>query len=89
MQHKNPSQFLDVHFDEITKDPIGTVRKIYSHFGLTFTDTFHEKLKTFLSHDPKEGKSNAKKVPFEDAGLSKDEIHSAFADYINEYLTPK
>lgn len=86
IQHQNPAQFLDIRFNELTTDPIGTVKKIYEYFGLTFTEGFHQNLKKFIAEDPKEGKSSAKKVPLEDAGLTQEEVREAFSEYIDTYL---
>ncbi|EUA23233.1 hypothetical protein I553_5488 [Mycobacterium xenopi 4042] len=34
----NPAQFYDVDYADFVADPIGTVKAIYRHFGLTLTD---------------------------------------------------
>jgi len=76
-----------VRFEDLTKDPIATVKRIYDHFGLTFTDAFHQNLVKFITHDPKEGKSSAPKVSLDAVGLTQEEVRSAFSDYISEYLS--
>ena len=76
-----------MRFEDLTSDPIATVKRIYDHFGLNFTDAFHQNLVKFITHDPKEGKSSAPKVSLEAAGLTHEEVNAAFADYIKEYLS--
>ena len=35
---RNPAQFCDVDYDDLSRDPIGTVEKIYDRFGIEMTD---------------------------------------------------
>ena len=44
----HPDRVLRVHFREFTRDKIGTVSEIYTHFGLTFTPSYEQQLSRWL-----------------------------------------
>jgi hypothetical protein len=48
------SQFLDVQYDDLTRDPIGTVRRLYTHYDLPFTPLAEERMRRFLAANPKD-----------------------------------
>jgi hypothetical protein len=45
----DPARILRVEYRELTGDKINTIKRIYSHFGLPFTDQTESKLKRFLA----------------------------------------
>lgn len=87
---KNTSdRILDISFESLTQDPIGTVENIYKHFGKTLTDKFRENLQEFLKKDEVEGKSTAPKVTLQDVGLTEEMIEEQFAEYLKLYVYNK
>jgi hypothetical protein len=55
-RHAHPaaqSRFYDVHYHDLTRDPIGTVRRIYAHFGLPFTQTAEGRMRQYLAQHPR------------------------------------
>lgn len=90
-------QCADVVFENLTRDPIETVKSIYRQFDWEFTKEYEQILKNYLAEDEKK-----RKVQFEKAsknkfqvhspeyfGLSKKEIDERFADYMRNYSIPE
>jgi hypothetical protein len=44
--------FIDVLFDDLTKDPVSTIRGIYSRFGYQYTDQFDNEIRGSLQREP-------------------------------------
>ena len=59
---------FDMHFSEFIRDEIGMVRRIYSHFGLDLTLEAEERMRRFLTENPRD-KHGAHRYRLEDAGL--------------------
>ena len=49
-----PAQFCDVHYGDLLRDPIGTMRQVYAHYALPFTPTAEERMRRFLAENPKD-----------------------------------
>jgi sulfotransferase family protein len=47
-----PSQVFDMHFGEFMVDQIGTVRRIYTHFGMSLSDDAQARMRRFLAENP-------------------------------------
>ncbi len=45
------SQVFDMQFGEFMRDEIAMVRRIYDHFGLTFSDLAEERMRAFLANN--------------------------------------
>ena len=43
--------FIDVVFDDLARNPVGTVREIYGKFGYQYTDQFDGELSKYLGRD--------------------------------------
>ncbi len=69
---------LDVQYDQLVKDPMQTVKDIYAHFGVLWSDEYEERLKSFLSNHPKD-KHGAHHYTPEQFGQSADELNKHFA----------
>ena len=55
-RHAHPaaqSRFYDVHYHDLTSDPIGTVRRIYAHFGLPFAQAAEARMRQYLAQHPR------------------------------------
>jgi hypothetical protein len=89
-------QCADIVFENLTRDPIGTVKSIYRQFDWEYTEEYDRILKSYLAEDEKK-----RKVQFEKAknnkfqvhnpeyfGLNKKEIDDLFSDYIKRYSIP-
>jgi hypothetical protein len=47
-------QVIDVHFADLVRDEIGTVRRIYEHFGLTLGADAEARMRRFLAANPRD-----------------------------------
>lgn len=78
------TQFLDVYYHDLMKDPIGQIRLIYNHFGLTLNDETVSKMKHFLALEPKD-KRGVHRYSLEKFGLTSELINTHFDSYINRF----
>ena len=54
VRDRSPSdQFLDVHYDDIEREPLETIYRIYDFLGWTIEDRTSQAMKTFLASNPK------------------------------------
>ena len=74
----DPSQFVDVAFSDLVKDPLGVTRRIYQHFDLDWTPA----ARAAIEEIDREAKSGAARPShsyrLEDYGLTEDEVRAAF-----------
>lgn len=74
----NPDQFLDIEFDDLRADPFATVEKIYSKFGLDYTDSARTAMTT-LDEESKSGdRKPVHKYSLADYGLTEDQVRAEF-----------
>ena len=72
----HPGALFDVYYDRLVADPIGTVRDIYDHYGLAWSEEFAERLNHYLRQNPR-GKHGAHLYAPENFGQTKDTISEA------------
>ena len=80
----HPEVVYDVSYDSLVADPIGTVRGIYAHFGLPWTDAYASKLREFVQKNPKD-KRGKHRYAASDYGLIEGEISERLGFY-SEHL---
>jgi hypothetical protein len=78
------SQFCDVQHRQLTTDPIGTVRRIYAHFGLDLREETIPRLQAWLREQPKEQKGGHS-YSAQDFGLHSPALREMYANYIQSY----
>lgn len=88
--------YAHVKYDELVKDPIGTIRNIYDRWGIEFTPEFEAKLNEFLEADKAKrdalrSADHAKLHSYtpEQFGLTADELRKDFRDYIEAFNIPE
>jgi hypothetical protein len=59
---------LDVHFADFMRDQVGTVARIYAHFGMPFSDEARGCMERFLAAHPA-GEHGAHRYMLAGAGL--------------------
>lgn len=84
---RSASQFYDVDYDALVLDPMGMVRKIYTHFGVELTVTAEAKMKTWLEKD-RQLERLGHRYTLAQYGLSPEDLERAFAEYIRRYNVP-
>ncbi|WP_433562033.1 sulfotransferase family protein [Nocardia sp. CA-151230] len=74
----NPDQFLDIDFDELRADPFAAVEKIYSKFGLDYTDSARTAM-TALDEESRSGdRKPVHRYSLADYGLTEDQVRAEF-----------
>jgi Sulfotransferase family len=77
----------DVQYADTVRDPLGTVRGIYQHFGMDFTPAIGAAMQTHLDANPK-GKHGTHSYDLAEFGLSKEAVRDRFKGYIKNYDIP-
>jgi hypothetical protein len=81
-----PSErIVDVRYDDLLTDPVGTVRRIYRHFGLDFDTGFEARLREGVSNRPQE-KFGRHDYRAEDFGMTDAQITERFKAYQAQFL---
>lgn len=48
---KERQQFFDLRMQDLSADPVGTVRRIYAHFGLNYTQAYEIRLQKYIQEN--------------------------------------
>ncbi|MEM0962421.1 MAG: sulfotransferase [Bacteroidota bacterium] len=80
----HPDAVHDVLYDDLVRDPIGTVQAIYERFGLPMTDAFEHRLRAHVAANPKH-RRGAHTYDLRDYGLSAGELAELFRGYRESY----
>ncbi len=75
---------FDVYYDRIVADPIGTVRSIYDHYGLAWSEEFEQRLISYVQQSPR-GKYGPHRYAAEDSGQTEEAIAERFAAYSERF----
>jgi hypothetical protein len=81
------SQFLDVNFESIERDPIGTVERVYDFLGWPLTATARTAMQSFLDANPK-NKHGVHSYTLEQFGLSRTAESHRFRNYCERFRIP-
>lgn len=73
-------RFIDIDYRAIVREPIDTVRKIYSRFGRELDTEAEQAMRDFLAANPKD-KHGTHRYSLKEFGLDSDEQARRFADY--------
>jgi hypothetical protein len=80
----HPGAVFDVYYDRLVADPIGTVRDIYDHYDLAWSEEFAERLNCYLQQNGR-GKHGAHLYAPETFGQTGKAISERFAPYIERF----
>jgi sulfotransferase family protein len=80
----HPGALFDVYYGRLVSDPIGTVRDIYDHYDLAWSEEFAERLNNYVQQNPR-GKHGAHRYAPEDFGQTREAISERFAAYIERF----
>jgi hypothetical protein len=83
----SPAQFLDVGFESIESDPLGTVERVYDFLGWPLTDEARAAMQGFLDANPK-NKHGVHSYTLEQFGLSRTAEAARFRDYCERFRIP-
>ena len=82
----SPKQILDLHFDDITMDPVGVIERIYKHFELPISDRVAALWRERVAADPSGGHGGGKAYKLEEFGLTQKAIVAGVGAYFDRYL---
>jgi len=80
-------QFLDVRFESIESDPLGTVERVYDFLGWQLTDAAREAMNRFFAANPK-NKHGVHRYTLEQFGLSRAQEAERFRSYCERFDIP-
>lgn len=75
---------FDLHYRDLVTDKIGTVHKIYQHFGLVLSQETEAAMRAFITDNP-QGKHGSHDYSSGEFGITDGEVRERFADYIATY----
>lgn len=77
-------QFFDVRYTDLVRDPIGTVRRLYAHFDMAFTDAAEDRMRRFLAANPKD-KNGRHAYTLGDFGLTVEGERARYRAYAERF----
>jgi hypothetical protein len=81
----NNNSLLDIQYSQLVADPIRTVRKIYTHFDMPWSNEYEDPLKIFVNQHPKDRHGKHHYTP-EQFGQSYQELSDFFAPYYDQTI---
>ncbi|QTH22604.1 sulfotransferase [Rhizorhabdus wittichii] len=75
------NRFFDIEFRDFTRDQLGTVKRLYDHFGLTLDASTEAAMQAWLDAHPRRAAAAGPRYRPEDFGLTADGLRERFADY--------
>ena len=73
-------RMLDLSMEEIVRDPIACVERIYRHFSLDLTDEARERMRAYVAAHPKD-EFGTHRYSLRAFGLDEDGVNAAFKGY--------
>jgi hypothetical protein len=74
----DPAQFFDVNYDDFVGDPLGTVERVYAHFGLSLNDAGREAMTRLHSESRSGAARPAHRYTLSDFELTAEEVDDHF-----------
>jgi hypothetical protein len=79
-----PKRFVDVHFTQLLRDPVGTVRAAYEGMGREFGEQHAERITKYLEEKPR-GKFGVHQYTPEEWGYDATQLREQQAPYIEHF----
>jgi hypothetical protein len=76
-----PYRFVDVHFQDLLRDPVDAIRRAYAAMERDFRSEHEARIRDYLKQKPR-GKFGVHRYTPEEWGFTKDEVRAVLADYI-------
>ncbi|MGE4341289.1 MAG: sulfotransferase [Pigmentiphaga sp.] len=74
----------DVLYSDLMRDPIGTMKALYSHFGEPWTEAAESGMRVHLEANPK-GRHGKHTYDIGEFGITEAQVRERFADYCRKY----
>ena len=84
-RERHPGRILDVSYDALLADPIGTVKRIHDAHALGWSDALELRLRAHLE-SRQQHRFGKHPYSLEEGGIGRAEVESAFALYRERYL---
>jgi hypothetical protein len=85
-KHHDPAQFFDLYFEDFVADPVGSVKRLYAHFGQPSSPESEAALQKHHAENPQH-KHGKHEYSSQGTGLTEQDILEAFGPYM-EYFYP-
>ncbi|CAF3393942.1 unnamed protein product [Rotaria sp. Silwood2] len=76
---------FDVQYDDLLAHPINTVRRIYNHFNLSWSEEFETTMSAWLRDNP-QGKQGRNSYTLDNCEMTLDDIELRYNEYISMFL---
>ena len=77
-------QIFDCIYDELFKDPIAMVKKVYEKFGLKYSTEFEDRMLAYLQNN-QQGKYGRHKYSLREYGFDAESLYQEYKDYMDHY----
>ena len=74
-------------YAQVMDDPVGSVERIYRHFGMELDDLGQRKMAAWMEENPQD-RFGRHRYTVDQFGLDADELREQFADYVDRYQVP-
>ncbi|WP_420433505.1 sulfotransferase family protein [Candidatus Poriferisocius sp.] len=78
---------FDLQYAELMDDPVGSVERIYRHFGMELDDLGRRKMQAWMEENPQD-RFGRHRYTLDQFGLDADDLREQFADYVERYQVP-
>jgi hypothetical protein len=79
-----PDRFVDVHFQDLLRDPVATLRGAYQRMGRRFGAEHAEAIRRYLAEKPK-GKFGVHQYTPEEWGFTAEGLRRSLAPYVSHF----
>jgi hypothetical protein len=79
-----PDRFVDVHFQDLLRDPVATLRAAYERMGRRFSPEHAEAIRRYLAEKPK-GKFGVHQYSPEEWGFTAEGLRRSLAPYVSHF----
>jgi hypothetical protein len=77
-------RYLDIHYLDLVRDPMGEIRRVYSYLGLPLTEEASTRMRAFLAKNPKD-RHGAHRYSLGRFGLDRDEQERQYRPYVERF----
>ena len=81
---RHPGRVIDVHYADLIRDPLETMRALYAALGDEFTAEAGHGMRSWLADNP-QAKFGKHEYRLSEFGLDADELRPRFGDYLDRY----
>ena len=79
-----PARFIDIAHDDFVRDGLGTIERLYAHFGRVLTPQTRRAMAERLRSNPRHG-HGAHEYTLERYGLTAGDVRERFAAYVDRF----